>query len=968
MTYRSDSSALKALILSFSSVIALAAAGCAETAAPSVSKSLPSGISHVQTYSPETDNPGIGFEKYELDNGLTVILHKDRSDPLVHIDVRYHVGSNREEPGRSGFGHLFEHMMFQGSAHVGDDEHFKIVSEAGGSANGEITDDWTNYYQTVPSNELEPMLWLEADRMGFLLADITQEKFETQRDAVKNERDQKFDNVPYGVVMERIGEAMYPHGHPYSWHRIGYVDDLDAATLDDVTAFFQDWYGPNNAVLTIGGSFDRETTLGWISKYFGSIPSGPEVAPLSIPTITLPSDRYISMEDNIELPLLRIDYPLDLIAYGQDEAALDVWSILAGTRKSSTLQKVLVESGLTENVVVQNFCRELSCFMTIEVLMRSNEEFSFADAEALIEKTLQDMMSNPLDDVDVQSVITGITSDKLYDLETVHEKVDYISVHETYLGQPDYFEDDMQRYMSVTPDDIAKAYTQHIKDASAVITRVVPNGRTDLIIPEDNYVYPGRKIPSLDRISRPEWQAPEDDFDRSVKPEPGPVEKTRLPSFTKFNLANTVPVFLTQSDEAPITTIEILMDIGRKDDPIDRIGMAKLMTAMLEESSLYTPAHELSEHLNSLGASLNISVGESLSALRLKTPSRHAEQSMMIVAEHLLAPKFDPEEFETAKRQAISNAQSSLKRPSYLASSLFNRLVYGSDNAFAYPSAGLPETLEAISLDDLKTFYRTHYTADRIQILSASDLDKSELTQVLSPLKDTEVAPDRSFTVEPFPVISKPVIYFVDKPGATQSEIRVGRAGSAFDHDDAHYKARVMNYMFGADFNSRLNSNLRENKGYTYGIHSRVSANGDYGRFRIDTGVRTDATVDALREIIAEMEKMADTGLRAGELAFTKAYFTKSNALNFESHAQKIFLLSRLALYDLDQNYLDEQAEALRSMTVDTLNEKSRSIFNIERQIIVIVGSKADVFDGLSSLGYPVIEVDETGTPCSSMD
>lgn len=307
--------------------------------------------------------------------------------------------------------------------------------------------------------------------------------------------------------------------------------------------------------------------------------------------------------------------------------------------------------------------------MTIKVLMRSDGEFSFADAETLIEKTLQDIMSNPLNDEDVQSVITGITSDKLYGLETVHEKLDYISVHETYLGQPDYFEDDLQRYMSVTPDDIAKAFTRHIKDASAVITRVVPNGPTDLIIPEDNHVYPGRKIPSLDRISRPEWQAPEDDFDRSVKPETGSVEQTTLPSYTKFNLANTVPVFLMQSDETPMTTIENLMDIGRK----------------------------------------------------------------------------------------------------------------------------------------------------------------------------------------------------------------------------------------------------------------------------------------------------ADTGLRVKELAFTKAYFTKSNALNFESHAQKVFLLSRLALYGLDQNYLDDQAEALRSMTVDTLNQKSRSIFDIERQIIVIVGSKTDMFNELSSLGYPVIEVDETG-------
>ena len=300
---------MKKVLLGTFSLIALA--GCSHQVPSSTSlfSSLPEGITLVDEVKPSSDKVVIPYTKYQLENGLTVILSPDDSEPLVHVDVTYHVGSAREEIGKSGFAHFFEHMMFQGSENVGDQEHFKIITEAGGTLNGTTNRDRTNYFETVPSNQLEKMLWLESDRMGFLLDAVSQRKFEIQRDTVKNERAQTYENRPYGLMWERMGEALYPEGHPYSWQPIGYVEDLDRVDVNDLKAFFLRWYGPNNAVLTIGGDIDVEDTLEWVNKYFGPIPKGPEVEKAEKQPAVLTEDKYITLEDNIRQPMVLAGWP-----------------------------------------------------------------------------------------------------------------------------------------------------------------------------------------------------------------------------------------------------------------------------------------------------------------------------------------------------------------------------------------------------------------------------------------------------------------------------------------------------------------------------------------------------------------------------------------------------------------------------------------------------------------------------------
>jgi len=607
--------------------LVVAVSGCQSGDQPGAAEKItvvPPGVTLLSTVEKTaTDTIVIPHKKYQLDNGLKVVLHADDSDPLVHVDITFHVGSAREEVGKSGFAHFFEHMMFEGTENATDGLHARLVTDAGGTYNGSTSTDRTNYYETIPDNQLEKMLWLEADRVGFLLDAVTQEKFEIQRATVKNERGERVDNRPYGLRFERTNEALFPTGHPYSWQTIGYVEDLDRVDVNDLKKFFLRWYGPNNAVLTIGGKFDESQVLTWVIKYFGSIPRGPEVAMPDKPVVTLDANRYISLEDNVALPLLLMSYPT-VNLYHEDEAPLDVLMSVLGVGETSLLYKNMVKTGFAVQAGAGHGCQELSCSFTVLALANPAAGKNLADLEKIARDSLDEFEERGVLDDDLERVKMSIVSGMIYGLESVAGKVGRLAMYETYRQDPNYAAEDVARYENVTKDDVMRVYRQYVKGKAAVILSIVPKGQLELIAAPDSWQRPERESPDYTSVSEDdlEFRRAVDDFDRSVMPSPGENPSITAPKIWRANLENDVPVLGTINAETPTTAIQLKIDAGQRNESLDKLGLAALTAAMLNEATTETSNEELSNRLQKLGAHVTFSAGDSGTTLSIRTLRR----------------------------------------------------------------------------------------------------------------------------------------------------------------------------------------------------------------------------------------------------------------------------------------------------------------------------------------------------------
>ena len=959
----------------FKTLLASAAIGLALTACKgadgsstnAASVSVPDGFTKVETVAAAMgDQVVIPFTKYKLDNGLTVVLHEDKSDPLVHVDVTYHVGSGREEPGRSGFAHFFEHMMFQGSENVADEEHFKIISESGGTLNGTTNGDRTNYFQTVPSNQLEKMLWLEADRMGFFLDAVTQEKFEVQRETVKNERGQRVDNRPYGLLWERVGEAMYPEGHPYSWSTIGYLEDLDRASLTDLKKFFLEWYGPNNATITIGGDFDTEQTLEWVKTYFGTIPAGTEHADPEFVPITLEEDRYISLEDNVQLPLLYMSWPT-VHANHPDEAPLDVLANILGQGQTSILYKNIQKPGLTVQASASHGCREIHCTLTLFTLANPAKVQQLGDLEEKMRAAFGEFEERGVMDDDLTRVKSSIVSGLIYGLESVSGKVSQLAAYETYRDNPNGIGDDIARYEGVTKADVMRVYNQYIKDQKAVIMSIVPKGAGSMIAKEDTWERYERTIPDFnDAEDDFSWTRPEDPegLDRSVMPPAGDnIPQIKAPDTYTFETGNGIEVLAARNTEVPTTTISLRIKAGQSHESLDKLGLASMTAGLLNEATTERTVEELSNELDKLGSSVSFGAGDTFSTMRIRTLTRNLDATMAIAMEKLLKPKFDQADFDRDQANALQGIKANKKEASATASTLFNKMMYGTDNPTAYPGTGTEESVSNITLDDVKAFYADHYSPQIASIVAVSDLNEAAMKKALDPLADWEGSDVPAATMKPFPELEAGTLYFVDKPDAAQSEIRIGKRALPYDATGDYYKSTVMNYPLGGAFNSRINLNLREDKGYTYGARSFFSGNESGGWYRAGAGVRADATAASITEFVNEIEGYFADGATEEEVAFTQSSLGQSDARAYETPRQKLGFLSRMATYGLKADHVDEQADILANMTKADFDALAKSNLNLDEMIMIVVGDKAKVYDEVAALGFNMVEIDADGNP-----
>lgn len=465
--------------------------------------SLPEGVTLVEQHDAVAGQAAIPYSKYQLDNGMTVILSPDHSDPLVHVDVTYHVGSARETQGYTGFAHFFEHMMFQGSKHVGDQQHFKIITEAGGNLNGTTNRDKTHYYQTVPSNQLEKVLWLESDRMGFLLDAVSQRKFEIQRDTVKNERAQNYDNRPYGLIWEKMAEAIYPRSHPYSWQTIGYVEDLDRVDVNDLKAFFLRWYGPNNATLVIGGDFDVKQTLSLIAKYFGPIPSGPQVPVMDKMPVTLAENRFITLQDRIQQPMVAIGWPTEYLG-AESETALNVLAQILGSGNNSLLYQKLVKTNKALSAGAYQDCGELSCTFYLYAMTGSQDPQVLNQLYHELLNSLTELQDMGVDSARLDQIKGMAQADAVFAVESVQGKVDQLAYNQTFYSEPDRLQTELDELSQISAAKVEQVLQRFLLNKNHAVLSVVPKGKPQLavakqdFVPDEERLLPIRK--SMNRI------------------------------------------------------------------------------------------------------------------------------------------------------------------------------------------------------------------------------------------------------------------------------------------------------------------------------------------------------------------------------------------------------------------------------------------------------------------------------------
>ncbi len=946
----------------------MALSGCQQKIEPAPVTSqpaLPNGITFIESVERETpDQLIIPYKKYRLDNGLTVILHEDVSDPLVHVDVTYHVGSAREEVGKSSFAHFFEHMMFQGSENVADEGHFKIVSESGGTLNGTTNSDRTNYFQTVPSNQLEKMLWLEADRMGFLLDAVTQEKFEIQRETVKNERGQNYDNRPYGLVRERVGEALHPEGHPYSWSTIGYLEDLDRVDVNDLKKFFLRWYGPNNAALTIGGDFDETQALQWVAKYFGSIPSGPQVDDPEKPAVVLDSNRYISMEDRVSLPMLYMAYPT-VSLYHPDEAPLDVLMFILGQGETSLLYKNMVKNGLAVQASSNHGCAELLCTFTIIALPNPANGKTLADLEKITRDSLAEFEQRGVNEDDLIRVKMNITSGMVYSLESVSGKVSQLASYETYEGDPDYIAQDIARYENVTEEDVMRVYKKYIADKPAVIMSTVPYGQLDQIAAPDTWSRYQRTLPDYKATSEADlaYRRAKDDFDRSIQPPAGDNPSITLPTIWRTELGNGVKVLGTVNEETPTTTISLSIGVGQRDEPLDKLGLAAITAAMMNESTMQSSNEDLSNRLQKLGSTITFSSDNNNTTMAVRSLSKNLDATLAIAAEKLLQPKFDADDFTRVQAQTLQAIERSKTDAATTVASVYQKLLFGSDNPFAYLNIGTVEAVSEITLDDVKAFHAAHYSPKIGSLVAVSNYDRDALVKKLAVFALWSGVDVTRSVLKPFPKAEGTRLYLVDKPDAAQSEIRIVKRSLNYDATGEFYRANLMNFVLGGAFNSRINLNLREDKGYSYGAWSGFNGEQDYGVYAASAGVRTDSTQDSIVQIEKEIRNYAENGITERELSFTKNAIGQRDARAYETPTQKLAFLSRIIQYDLDDDFVDKQNDILAGISQQEINRLAKKHLDMNEMTIVVVGDKQAILPGLEELGYDIVELDTSGNP-----
>ena len=898
----------------------------------------------------------IEYEKYQLPNGLQVILSADHSDPMISYAIMYHVGSSRETPGKTGFAHLFEHLLFGGSENVPSGTFDKVIEGVGGNNNGGTSRDITTYYESFPRNALEKILWLESDRMGFFINSVNQRSMAIQQNVVQNEKRQYEDNSPYGFTDWVISKNLYPASHPYNWTVIGEMADLKNATLDDVKSYYEHFYGPNNATLVLAGDFNSDSVKVLINKYFSEIKSHGEVPARSAIIPALEKTVKLYHEDNFaNVPELTMVWPVAQ-QFQKDAYALDFLAKILADGKKAPLYKVLVkEKNLTSNASAYNNAGELTGEFTISI--RANEGKTLKEIEDAVNEAFARFEKEGITEKDIERVKASSEKNFYSGIESVLGKSFQLAAYNTFLNDPGYVEKDIENIKAVTLNDVVMVYNKYIKDKPHVVTSFVPKGKPEQIA--ENSVPAGVKEENINEASQVEIAATAADkivmtpssIDRTVEPAAGKAPQVNVPQVWKATLANGIEVYGIQNKELPLVEINFSIDGGAYQDKIALPGVAGMVAGVLPQGTKTKTPEELEEEIELLGSNINMSSGRQEITFSASSLSRNFDKTIALMKEILLEPRWDSAEFAIALSRTKNSIIQAEAQPRSVGSQVFSKLLYGSEHIFGYNIKGTRESIDKITIDDLKSYYGNNFSPSVTKINIAGNVSKEQALAALKPLETEWKSKEVTFNSYPIPPApEKSQIYFVDVPGSRQSVIYIGYLALTRDNPD-YVKADFINYRLGGAFTSILNQVLREEKGFTYGASSSFQESKYKAPFVASTSVRSDATSESVRIFRDEMEKYRN-GVTENDLQFIKNCMILSNALRFETNESLAGMLTTMSRYGLPDDYIKKEEDVIRGMTVEDHKAITDKYILPDKMYYVIVGDASTQLKPLEKIGF----------------